>query len=73
MSKPIKPATKAPEIEALLEALSLELARPRSEAFAERACVTCGGAATEFDSILSRREYSISGMCQPCQNSVFAQ
>ena len=72
MSKPINPATKAPEIEALLEALSLKLARPRSEAFAERACVTCGGAATKFDSSLSEKEYSISGMCQTCQDSMFA-
>ncbi len=72
MTKPIKPTLKAPDIEALLETLSLKLARPRSEAFAERACVTCSGAATEFDSILSRKEYSISGMCQACQNSVFA-
>jgi hypothetical protein len=72
MIKPIKPILKAPEVEAMLEALSSRLARPRSEAFAERACVTCGGAATEFDSILSRKEYSISGMCQACQNSVFA-
>jgi|3_EtaG_2_1085321.scaffolds.fasta_scaffold71039_4 hypothetical protein len=71
MSKPIKPVTKAPEIEALLEALSSRLARPRSEAFAERVCVTCGSSAIEFDSPISEKEYSISGMCQACQNSVF--
>jgi len=71
VTKPIKPAIKAPEIEALLEAFSLGLARPRAEAFTLQACVTCGGPAIEFDSALSEKEYSISGMCQICQNDVF--
>ena len=59
MSKPINPATKAPEIEALLEALSLKLARPRTDAFAAQVCVTCAGPATEFDSALSEKEYYV--------------
>jgi hypothetical protein len=39
-----------------------------------RHCMTCGSAAmddSDFRDDLSRREASISGMCQPCQNSVF--
>ena len=27
--------------------------------------------ATEFDGALSKKEYSISGMCQKCQNNTF--
>lgn len=31
----------------------------------------CEGPATEFDDDLSRKEYTISGLCQKCQNKVF--
>jgi hypothetical protein len=35
--------------------------------------IGCGGPATEFDGDLSRKEYTISGLCQECQNSVFGK
>jgi len=40
------------------------------------ACVTCKGVGRwgpnlDFRDDLSRKEYSISGMCQDCQDSVF--
>ena len=35
--------------------------------------VGCGGPATEFNDELSRKEYSISGLCQNCQDSVFGK
>ena len=31
----------------------------------------CSGPAVEFKDELSRKEYSISGLCQSCQNKVF--
>ena len=31
----------------------------------------CGGPATEFRDELSRKEYTISGLCQKCQDSIF--
>lgn len=34
-------------------------------------CPTCGGSIGEFRDELSKREYSISGMCQTCQDRVF--
>jgi len=34
-------------------------------------CPTCRGEIGEFKDELSRREFSISGMCQACQDSVF--
>lgn len=34
-------------------------------------CASCGGAATEFKDRLSEREYTISGLCQACQDKVF--
>jgi len=34
-------------------------------------CATCGEPVGEFKDALSKKEYSISGMCQECQDSVF--
>lgn len=34
-------------------------------------CVFCKQPATEFKDELSRREFSISGICQSCQDSMF--
>jgi hypothetical protein len=34
-------------------------------------CVMCSEAAVSFRNEISRREFSISGMCQHCQDSVF--
>lgn len=34
-------------------------------------CTDCGGPATDFKDELSKREYSISGFCQKCQDAIF--
>ncbi len=34
-------------------------------------CITCGGDASEFKDPLSAKEYTISGMCQICQDATF--
>jgi hypothetical protein len=34
-------------------------------------CPTCDGPVTEFKDAISRKEFTISGMCQACQDSVF--
>ncbi len=33
--------------------------------------VGCGGPAIEFRDAVSRREYTISGLCQKCQDEIF--
>ena len=43
----------------------------RKGAVAEASCVTCKGEASSFRDALSKKEYTISGMCQPCQDEVF--
>ena len=43
----------------------------RVGAVAEASCVTCKGEASSFRDSLSQKEYTISGMCQSCQDSVF--
>ena len=34
-------------------------------------CTTCGKPVGKFKDKISKKEYSISGMCQKCQDSVF--
>ena len=64
-------AEKSEVIENALERLSRRMGNPRSEAFKNNTCVVCGGSATEFRDEVSRKEYSLSGMCQVCQDSFF--
>lgn len=60
------PSQKSPEMTAFLEAMMKRTTRINANR-----CVTCGGEAKEFADALSRKEYSISGMCQKCQTEVF--
>jgi uncharacterized CHY-type Zn-finger protein len=62
---------KNPVLEGLLEELSAILGTPRSVAFPEKRCVICGGDASTFKSELCEKEYSLSGMCQVCQDGFF--
>ena len=59
---------KNSDIEAMLSKLT---GVSRIGAVAEASCVTCSGNATSFRDSLSKKEYTISGMCQECQDSVF--
>ncbi len=65
-----KPAPKAPEIERLLEGFS-----GRTTAIEADRCVAvpigCGMAAVDFKDDLSKKEYTLSGLCQTCQDSLF--
>jgi len=55
-----------------LDNISLDtFGRSRTLAMAGRQCVACGKSADKFRDELSAREYTISGMCQVCQDSVF--
>ena len=60
------PSEKSREMEAFLED-----AFKRTTHITNDRCVTCGKDATEFNDDLSRKEYTISGMCQVCQDGVF--
>tara|TARA_R110001583_G_scaffold177191_1_gene332208 strand:- start:279 stop:494 length:216 start_codon:yes stop_codon:yes gene_type:complete len=59
---------KNPQIESLLSALT---GVSRVGAVHEASCVMCGGEARSFRDALSRKEYTISAMCQDCQDKVF--
>ena len=60
------------ELETFKEETAFRLfGRSRSLAIAGNGCVKCGETATDFRDELSRKEYGISGLCQPCQDSIF--
>ena len=44
-----------------------------ADARAQGICVVCKSPAVAFRNALSEKEYSISGMCQRCQDSVFKE
>jgi len=43
----------------------------RKESIAQDTCVSCKEDASTFNDALSRKEFTISGLCQSCQDSVF--
>lgn len=66
------PSYKSPQIAKLLNQLG-----GRDAAIQADRCVNppigCGGDATEFRDKLSYKEYTISGLCQNCQDKVFGK
>ena len=58
---------------ALNEISDLIFGRTRTESISGDVCVTCGGKADTFRNDISKKEYSIGGMCQGCQDSVFGK
>ena len=74
MKDEIQPSFKAPQIDALLSEIIFN-GKDRVTCISEGICVTCDEArdlkATSFRDDISRKEYSISGMCQSCQDDVF--
>jgi hypothetical protein len=67
-----EPSYKNPVIAKFLDDLA-----GRSTAIRADRCVSapigCGGPATQFDNPLFVKEYTISGLCQKCQDRVFGK
>lgn len=68
MTDDLQPTSKAPAIDEILTALT---GRSRIECIQNHICMTCGQPAEQFRDQLSLKEYTISGTCQKCQDSVF--
>lgn len=64
-------ATPSPKPNALENLLEGVYGRNRAESIRGNVCVSCQGEATQFRNFLSEKEYTISGLCQACQDSVF--
>jgi len=45
----------------------------REKSIRSDVCALCGKPAIEFEDELSRKEFSISGMCQSCQDKAFRE
>jgi hypothetical protein len=70
----MRPSTKSPEITALLEGLSGRTTALRNESCVD-APMGCGAqdVGEGFRDLLSAKEYTISGLCQDCQDEVFGK
>lgn len=64
------PTEKNRGIDRLIQAINPEH-RDRRSSIEQDICVWCGNSAVEFTDELSRKEYSISGLCQKCQDKMF--
>lgn len=64
------PSKKHPEMERVIDAFNPS-GRKRVDSIQADICSWCGKPATEFKDTLSRREYTISGFCQQCQDDTF--
>ncbi len=62
------PSEKSKEVEQFLEDNF-----GRTSAIKNDICSFCKESATEFRDGLSEKEYSISGLCQKCQDEVFGK
>lgn len=67
-----KPSDKSVAVESDITAL---FGHDRRESITADKCIPgplgCGGPATEFRDEVSRKEFTISGLCQKCQDGVF--
>lgn len=64
----MEPTPKSQGINNLIKGL---MGKDREETIRNGLCMTCDNEAKEFKDQLSRKEYTISGMCQECQDKVF--
>lgn len=66
----LEPSKKSPEMEAALKSM---FGIDRVNTITSRKCVFCGVSVDEnsFKDELSKKEYTISGTCQSCQDKVF--
>lgn len=66
------PSKKDPAIENIIDALNPS-GRKRIPSIRADIYTWCGKPATDFRNDISRREYTISGMCQKCQDDFFGR
>ena len=64
----MEPSTKSPAMEA---ALTRIFGQDRRQSIKNEVCMCCGQPFDGFRDELSRKEASISGLCQSCQDKTF--
>lgn len=66
------PSPKTPKMERTIDAFTKQVfGRCRTDSIKEATCVSCGASVKEFKDAISRKEFTISGLCQSCQDGVF--
>ncbi len=70
MTQPFEPTPKSKGLNKLLSALA---GKDRERTVRIGGCMTCGHPDIDFRDALSVKEYTISGMCQRCQDEVFGR
>ena len=71
MENTIQPSFKAPQMD---DALTSLFGVDRQQTIRDGECISCdaeGIIASSFSDDISKKEYSISGMCQSCQDDLF--
>ncbi len=66
------PSVKTKEMESVIDKITPN-SQGRVGAILADVCTWCGKPAIEFRNPISRREYSISGFCQKCQDDTFGK
>ena len=67
-----KPSNKSHALNSLLEEITQSVfGVSRTTSIKQDTFVTCQEEASTFKDDVSRKEFTISGMCQTCQDSVF--
>jgi len=66
----IKPANKNPGIDEFAQKIN-PTGKNRIDSINGMECATCNNTNLKFRNELSIKEYSISGMCQECQDNIF--
>jgi hypothetical protein len=67
LSNMAKPTKKSPEMEKLIDSMNPS-GRKRVDSIKNNVCTMCGQPAIQFKDELAKKEYTISGMCQECQD-----
>ena len=63
---------KTENVQKMLDELSLIVfGRTRTGAISQAICTACGNPVIGFKNEISAKEYTLSGMCQKCQDSFF--
>lgn len=66
----MEPAHKSEQVDAEITSI---FGIDRRASILGNVCTSCGAVATIFRDGLSRKEYTISGLCQACQDIIFAE
>jgi hypothetical protein len=66
----MKPSEKSPELDEFIDQITPNLLGRRGS-IESNICATCLKPIGKFKDKLSEKEYTISGMCQVCQDSIF--